>query len=168
MQHEVRFSSGKLAFAAVVLLTTLGLAACGKSGPSAGDPGADARIAPIGKVETDAPAQAATAPAAQESAAPAEGAAAPAEGTAAPTAHGPADGKAVFDAVCFACHNTGAAGAPIIGKQDQWAPRIAQGLDLLHKHAIEGLRGMPPKGGAMHLSDAEVSAAVDYIVGMSK
>lgn len=175
MQHEVRYSSGRVAIALVMLMAVIGLSACGKSETPA-DPTADDRIAPIGKVETDAPVSAPAAmPAAEEPAMPAaEDSAAPTEQVAAadaPAAAEPAgavDGKKVYDSVCFACHTTGAAGAPMIGNKDQWAPRIGQGMDLLHKHALEGIRGMPPKGGAMSLSNAEVEAAVDYIVEMSK
>ncbi|MBT8082375.1 MAG: c-type cytochrome [Gammaproteobacteria bacterium] len=77
-------------------------------------------------------------------------------------------GPQVYNMACNACHGTGAAGAPILGNVDQWTDRIAQGIDVLRKHAIEGFAGsagvMPPKGGFVNLSDAEVSDAVDYMV----
>lgn len=83
-----------------------------------------------------------------------------------------ADGKATFDSVCFACHATGAAGAPKVGDKAAWAPRIAKGMDTLHNHAINGFQGnsgvMPAKGGRTDLSDADVKAAVDYMVSQSK
>ena len=83
-----------------------------------------------------------------------------------------ADGKATFDSVCFACHATGAAGAPKVGDKGAWAPRIAQGLDTLKQHAIHGFQGnsgvMPAKGGRTDLSDADVGAAVEYMVSQSK
>jgi cytochrome c5 len=78
------------------------------------------------------------------------------------------DGQAVYNSACFACHTTGVAGAPKIGDKANWAPRIAQGIDLLYKHSLEGYQGkagyMPPKGGFAHLSDAHVKLAVDYMV----
>ncbi|MGM0594258.1 MAG: c-type cytochrome [Pseudomonadota bacterium] len=83
-----------------------------------------------------------------------------------------ADGKATYDSACFACHATGAAGAPKLGDTAAWAPRIEQGMDTLKKHSIEGFQGdsgvMPPKGGYTHLSDEQVYAAVEYMVSQSK
>jgi cytochrome c5 len=79
-----------------------------------------------------------------------------------------ANGKATYDAACFACHGFGAAGSPTFGNKAAWAPRIAKGMDLLKKHAIEGFKGdtgfMPAKGGRTDLSDADVHAAVEYMV----
>jgi cytochrome c5 len=72
-------------------------------------------------------------------------------------------GEAVFTAVCSACHATGAAGAPKIGDAAAWGPRIAQGYDTLVKHAIEGIRAMPAKGGNPDLDDVEVARAVVYM-----
>jgi cytochrome c5 len=71
--------------------------------------------------------------------------------------------EAVFTAVCSACHATGAAGAPKLGDAGAWAPRIAQGYDTLLKHAIEGIRAMPAKGGNPDLDDVEVARAVVYM-----
>lgn len=83
-----------------------------------------------------------------------------------------ADGKATYDMVCFACHATGAAGAPKVGDKANWAPRIAQGIDVLKQHANAGFKGnsgfMPAKGGRTDLSDADVGAAVEYMVSQSK
>lgn len=83
-----------------------------------------------------------------------------------------ADGKATYDMACFACHATGAAGAPKMGDKDAWAPRIAKGMDMLAKHANEGFKGdsgfMPAKGGNPSLSDEDVAAAVEYMVSQSK
>ncbi|MCW8918712.1 MAG: c-type cytochrome [Gammaproteobacteria bacterium] len=79
-----------------------------------------------------------------------------------------ADGKGTYDAACFACHGFGAAGAPKFGDKAAWAPRIAKGMDLLKKHAMEGFKGeagfMPAKGGRTDLADADVQAAVEYMV----
>ena len=94
----------------------------------------------------------------------------PAKSTApAATAGSPAaDGAHVYQTICFACHASGLAGAPKYGDKAAWAPRIAQGLPVLHEHALKGIRTMPPKGGSTALSDAEVAAAVDYMVTHSK
>jgi len=77
------------------------------------------------------------------------------------------DGAALYQSNCFACHGTGAAGAPIVGKADIWAPRIAQGEDTLIQHAINGLNAMPPRGGTT-LDDDSIKAVVAYMVEQSK
>ena len=77
------------------------------------------------------------------------------------------DGKAVFEANCKMCHGGTIPGAPVVGKNDDWAPRIKQGKETLHKHALEGFNTMPAKGGNTSLSDDEVKAAVDYMVNES-
>ena len=80
-------------------------------------------------------------------------------------------GPQVYNTACLACHGTGVGGAPMLGSADQWASRIAQGVDVLKQHAIEGFTGsagyMPPKGGRLDLSDEEIGNAVEYIVGES-
>lgn len=87
-------------------------------------------------------------------------------------AQGGDTGKKVYDKTCVACHLAGVAGAPKFGDKAMWAPRIAQGMDTLYTHSIKGFQGkagvMPPKGGNMALSDAEVKAAVDYMVSNAR
>ena len=82
------------------------------------------------------------------------------------------DGQQVYQAGCVACHDAGVAGAPKVGDKGQWAKRIAKGLGTLYASAVNGVQGsagvMPPKGGNLALSDAEVKAAVDYMVGRSR
>jgi cytochrome c5 len=76
-------------------------------------------------------------------------------------------GNAVYTAVCAACHASGAAGAPKIGVAADWGPRLAQGYDTLAKHAIEGIRAMPPKGGNPDLENVEVERALVYMANQS-
>jgi cytochrome c5 len=90
----------------------------------------------------------------------------PAARTAPPA--GKVDGANVYQSACAACHGAGLLDAPKPGDKAAWKPRIAQGVTTLHEHAIKGIRTMPAKGGNAALSDAEVSAAVDYMVGQSK
>lgn len=76
-------------------------------------------------------------------------------------------GKKLYDTACAACHNTGAAGAPKVGDKAAWAPRLKKGADTLHTNAIKGIGAMPPKGGSS-APDAEIKAAVDYMIGTVK
>jgi len=82
------------------------------------------------------------------------------------------DGHQVYQSTCIACHDAGIAGAPKLGDPRQWAKRIAKGRDALYASAVNGVQGsagvMPAKGGNPALSDAEVRAAVDYMVGRSR
>jgi len=78
------------------------------------------------------------------------------------------DGEALYKVTCFACHSTGAAGAPIVGNAEAWAPRIATGKDALLNSALHGKGAMPAKGGAANLSDEEVTAIVVYMMESSK
>ncbi|MAH54757.1 MAG: cytochrome c5 family protein [Aestuariibacter sp.] len=91
-------------------------------------------------------------------------AAAPAE----TASSGPRSGSEVYDAVCMACHTTGAAGAPVIGDAAAWAPRIEKGIDTLIDHAINGFNAMPAKGGCSNCPDEEITAAVEHMVEQSK
>ena len=133
----------------LILSAAIALAACGKQ---------ESAPAP-------APAPAA-APAPVPAPAPAP-AAAPA-----PTTTTVADtGQALYNKSCAVCHAAGVAGAPKPGDKADWAPRIAQGTEVLNKHAIEGFTGskgqMPPRGGST-ATDDEVKAAVQYMVEQSR
>jgi cytochrome c5 len=122
---------------------------------------------------------AASAPAGGASAMAAAPAAAPAApptavAAAAPAAAAPAAapvaanaGETLFKQTCVTCHGTGLAGAPKFGDKAAWAPRIAQGVPTLVQHAIQGKNAMPPRGGSS-ASDAEVQAAVQYMVNAAK
>jgi cytochrome c5 len=76
-------------------------------------------------------------------------------------------GAEVYKAVCAACHASGAAGAPKVGDASAWAPRIAQGYDTLVKHAVEGIRAMPAKGGNPDLDEVEVARAMVVMANQS-
>ena len=83
-----------------------------------------------------------------------------------------AGGEGVYKAACVACHGAGIAGAPKLGDKAAWSTRTAQGKTILYDHAIRGFQGkagvMPAKGGNTALADADVKAAVDYMVSASK
>ena len=80
-------------------------------------------------------------------------------------------GRAVWLENCLGCHGDGTAGAPRPSRHDEWEARMAQKREVLYQHAIEGFFGpdyamMPPRGGNEDLTDAEVMAAVDYMLGL--
>lgn len=131
-----------------------------------------ARIKPVGEINVAGAGGSAAEPAPAAvpagSAAPAAGAPAPAPAAAAPAATAARNGEQVFQAACVACHGAGIAGAPKLGDAAAWKARVAQGKPTLHDHAIKGIRAMPPKGGNASLPDAEVKAAVDYMVAQVK
>jgi cytochrome c5 len=110
------------------------------------------------------PAAPAAAPVVAATAAPAPAAAA----VAAPAAATRVDGKKIFESTCTVCHGAGIAGAPKFGDKAAWGPRLATGIDTLYKVALTGKGTMPPKGGNKDLSDADVKAAVDYMVAAVK
>lgn len=145
-----------------------------ESGVDAGG-GADAAPAASGTGPVDAAKEMASdaADSAKEMASSAATAVTAAAATIMPAADGGpavdlAKGKSVYDVACFACHMTGAAGAPKMGDTAVWSPRIAQGMDTLVNNAINGKNAMPPKGGRVDLSDQDVASAVAYLVEQSK
>ncbi len=78
-----------------------------------------------------------------------------------------APGKKAYEASCAVCHATDAMGAPDVGNKKAWAAIVKKGMDKVYDNAINGINGMPPKGGAS-LSDDEIKEIVDYMIGASK
>lgn len=121
-----------------------------------------ARIQPMGAVYAGS-----TGAAAQ-----AQAAAAAAEAAKGQVAYGGTlDGGVIYAQLCTGCHTGGVAGAPTLARAD-WTPRIAQGLDTLYTHAIDGYQGqagvMPARGGNPALSDEQVKASVDWMLAQLK
>jgi len=100
-----------------------------------------ARLQPVGRVEFGAP------------------------GDSAPKA--PKSGEEVVKGTCAVCHQTGAAGAPKIGDNATWAKLLKEGLGELTKHAVAGVKAMPPRGGNPELSDLEITRAIVYMGNLS-
>ena len=79
-----------------------------------------------------------------------------------------ADGKAVYDKTCVACHASGVANAPKLGDKAAWAPRLATGKAALVASVVKGKGVMPPKAGNADLKDDEIQAAVDFMLAALK
>lgn len=73
----------------------------------------------------------------------------------------------LYQGACFACHGTGAAGAPKLGDAAAWTERLAKGLDALVSSAIGGVGAMPPRGGSA-LDDDQIHSVVEYMMANSK
>jgi cytochrome c5 len=74
-------------------------------------------------------------------------------------------GEQTYQRYCFSCHASGISGAPPIGNAAAWAPRLAQGEQILLQHTVEGLpsAGMPPRGMCLQCSDQDLLDAIHYI-----
>lgn len=79
-----------------------------------------------------------------------------------------ADGKAIYDNVCYKCHRTGTDDAPKTGNKADWAPRLTQGMETLYKSVMEGKGAMEPRANRPELTDEEIKAGVDYLVSLVK
>lgn len=79
---------------------------------------------------------------------------------------GSTDGEMIYQNVCFACHGTGAGGAPKL-EAAAWSARMDKGMDGLVDNAINGYQGtlgfMPAKGGRADLSDEQVKITVEFM-----
>jgi cytochrome c5 len=88
--------------------------------------------------------------------------------TASEISDGGATGQKIYKQSCQACHANGVANAPKPGDKAAWAPRIATGMDAMLATAKKGKGAMPPKGTCMGCSDADLKAAIEYMVSQSK
>ncbi|MCX7564259.1 c-type cytochrome [Xanthomonadaceae bacterium XH05] len=162
LQFLKRFSL-VIAFLAFVALALIALGFyIGTRQPRDYDPTAEARVTqriqPVGAVYAGASGAAAAAQAAE----------AARQAAASQVAYdGTLDGGVIYDKLCAACHNTGAGGSPTL-VHAQWDARIAQGMDTLVRHAIEGFTGnsgmMPARGGNPALTDEQVEASVKWMI----
>jgi cytochrome c5 len=116
----------------IILLVQLVLSRPGADPQALTPEAVAARIRPVGRLEFGAPA----------------------------AAPGARSGEAIVQAVCAACHQAGAAGAPKLADAAAWAPRIKTGLNAMVQTVIKGKGAMPPKGGDASLTDTEITRAV--------
>lgn len=76
-------------------------------------------------------------------------------------------GAALYKQACTVCHAAGIAGAPKSGDKAAWASRVGMGVDGLTASVIKGKGIMPARGGSS-ASDAEIKAAVEYMLAQLK
>jgi cytochrome c5 len=160
------YSDFEIARAVVYMANNSGASFPEPAAPAPGQAasGATAAAAPASGATADTGAAASQAAAALAAIASVP-AAAPAGGTQSADASGA--GKTLYQQVCQACHAVGVLGAPKFGNKDDWAPRLKDSMDVVYNYALHGKGAMPPKGGST-ASDADVKAAVDYMVSASK
>jgi len=77
-------------------------------------------------------------------------------------------GQVAYENSCSACHGNAAIGAPVVGDKEAWEEVMSKGLDKVYHNGINGINGMPPKGGNMDLSDSEMKVIIDYMINSSK
>ncbi|MFP3797485.1 c-type cytochrome [Paraburkholderia sp. SIMBA_027] len=138
-----------------------------KPAPGAANAASGAAAAAPAASGADANAAQASAAAAAIAAIPQAASGNPAAGGATQSADAAQAGKALYTQVCQACHAAGVLGAPKFGNKDDWAPRLKDPMDTVYNYALHGKGAMPPKGGS-NASDADVKAAVDYMVSAAK
>ncbi len=152
-----------IAFLAFVALILVGIGFyVGTKQPRDADPTAqtrvEQRIKPVGGVYAGASGAAAAAAAAE---------AARAAAASQVAYDGTLDGSIIYTKLCAACHNTGAGGSPTLDHA-HWDARLAQGIDTLVRHAIDGFQGnsglMPARGGNPALTDEQVEASVKWMI----
>jgi len=85
-----------------------------------------------------------------------------------PASADPAAGQQVYRQTCAFCHDKGIAGAPRVDDSMAWGLRMAQGVDALYTSAIHGKGAMPARGGNPALTEADIEAAVDYMLAQSR
>jgi cytochrome c5 len=161
------YSDYEIARAVVYMANNSGASFAEPPAPSATQAasGAAAAAAPASGATADAGAAAASQAAAALASIASAPAAAPSDAT--QSADASQAGKALYQQVCQACHAAGVLNAPKFGDKDAWAPRLKDPMDTIYNYALHGKGAMPPKGGS-NASDADVKAAVDYMVSAAK
>ncbi len=153
------------AFAVAMFIIARGIGATTMVRMQTGAESVAARIQPVGQVRVGDPTE-------QSAAEPVEVAAvAPETVQAAASASGSnvaaadaAPGETVYHGLCHACHAAGLVGAPKPDDTEAWKERAEKGLDAMVAIAIQGLGGMPPRGGNPALTDEEIRQAIRYML----
>jgi cytochrome c5 len=74
-------------------------------------------------------------------------------------------GQVIYEQYCMVCHRDGVAGAPKFRNAEEWGLRSSKkNIEALTASAIKGLNAMPAKGTCQDCSDADIKAAIQYMV----
>lgn len=73
------------------------------------------------------------------------------------------DVEAKYKTTCFACHGTGAAGAPKTGDKAAWEARLKQGMSTMIASVKSGKNAMPPGGLCTDCSDDDYTALINFM-----
>ena len=74
----------------------------------------------------------------------------------------------LYDAHCILCHKTDQMGAPAVGDVEVWEEVMQKGLEKVIVNAIDGIGGMPAKGGFDDLTNSEVKTIVEFMINSSQ
>jgi len=80
------------------------------------------------------------------------------------TTAGSRSAELIYTTGCAACHDSGIAGAPMMGNKSQWEARQAKGYEMLVNNAYNGINGMPAKGLCADCTKEEIDIAVQYML----
>lgn len=73
----------------------------------------------------------------------------------------------MYNESCKLCHATDKMGAPAVGDSDAWADVREKGYDKVLYNSINGMGGMPAKGGNEDLLPSDVKEIVDFMIESS-
>ncbi|MCB1705669.1 MAG: cytochrome c5 family protein [Halioglobus sp.] len=68
-----------------------------------------------------------------------------------------------YQTSCFACHSTGAAGAPKAHDEAAWQPRMEKGMPALVESVKKGMNAMPPTGMCSTCTDEDYIALIEFM-----
>lgn len=77
------------------------------------------------------------------------------------------EGKQIVQHFCSSCHAVKpmiSLGAPRIGIDSDWLPRVEKGLDALFKNTENGFNAMPARGGCFECSDEQLILAIYHLL----
>ena len=74
----------------------------------------------------------------------------------------------MYNESCKLCHGSDKMGAPVVGDIEAWRKVTEKGVENVVHNAIDGVGGMPPKGGYENFTNSEVQMIVEFMIDSSK